>query len=121
MAEPLILVVDDDKFIRVAVCDSLRDAGYRFVEAENGDLALETLEHSDPSLVILDLFMPRRSGLETLGEIRKRRPELPVVILSSLDTEEMVEEARRLGASAFIGKPFHPMEITSTVRKMVRN
>lgn len=120
MTGRIILVVDDDKFMRVAVCDSLKDDGYELVEAEHGDAALAQLDRISPDLVILDLFMPQKSGLETLGEIRKRDPELPVLILSSLDTTATIEEAIRLGATDFISKPFHPMEISLAVRKVVR-
>lgn len=121
MTPPIILVVDDDKFIRVAVCDSLRDSGFRLIEAENGNAALARLREVEPALVILDLFMPERSGLDTLGEIRKSHPALPVIILSSLDTETMIEEAFRLGASDFVSKPFHPTEIAHSVGKLVRS
>lgn len=120
LPDPIILLVDDDRFIRVAMRDTLEGRGYGFLEAEHGDAALEQLQSASPALVILDLFMPQRSGLDTLGEIRRLHPNLPVLVVSSLDAESMIEEAFKLGATDFISKPFHPVEIAEAVARIVR-
>jgi two-component system chemotaxis response regulator CheY len=118
-AEPTILIVDDDLFVRTAVRDSLADHGYHMVEAADGDAALAQLEKVRADLVILDLFMPNRSGVETLAEIRRLYPSLKVLIVSSLDTESMVEDLKRQGANHFIAKPFHPLEMSMAVRQLM--
>jgi two-component system chemotaxis response regulator CheY len=119
MAEPSILIVDDDNFVRVAVRDSLSDGGYRMREASDGDKALEELAKERVDLVILDLFMPNRSGVETLAEIRRLYPDLKVLVVSSLDTESVVEDLKKQGASQFIAKPFHPLEMAMAVRQLI--
>ncbi|HLL55440.1 MAG TPA: response regulator [Myxococcaceae bacterium] len=118
-AEPTILIVDDDLFVRTAVRDSLADDGYHMVEAADGDAALAELEKVRADLVILDLLMPNRSGVETLAEIRRLYPSLKVLIVSSLDTESMVEDLKRQGANHFIAKPFHPLEMSMAVRQLM--
>lgn len=113
-----ILVVDDDTLIREMVKDCLAPEGYSFTEASNGREALEQLERSTPDAVILDLFMPEQSGFETLLQIRQRLPELAVIIISSFDTPELIQAALRAGASSFIVKPFHPLEMVDAVQRL---
>lgn len=113
-----ILVVDDDSLIREMVKDSLAPEGYSFTEASNGREALELLERSPPDGVILDLFMPEQSGFDTLLQLHQRWPELGVIILSSLDAPALIEEALRSGASSFIVKPFHALELLEAVQRL---
>jgi DNA-binding response OmpR family regulator len=113
-----LLVVDDDTLIREMVKDSLAPQGYTFTEAKNGKDAIESLDRSRPDAVILDLLMPEQSGMDTLLKIRERAPDLPVIILSSLDTPELIQEALRAGANSFIIKPFHPMELLDAVQRL---
>ncbi|HZI09675.1 MAG TPA: response regulator, partial [Myxococcus sp.] len=65
----------------------------------------------------LDLFMPRRSGLEVLAAMKESSPETRVLIISSMDAEPVVAQAMAAGAVGFVGKPFHPLEIALAVRQ----
>lgn len=113
-----ILVVDDDTLIREMVKDSLAPQGFVFLEAANGREAMEVLERSSADAVILDLLMPVQSGFDTLLQIRAKLPQLPVIILSSLDTQELIQEALIAGAASFIAKPFHPLELLDAVLRL---
>jgi len=118
----LVLIVDDDAFAREVVKDAVEAAmpGTRIVEASDGAQALAVLEKETPDLVFLDLLMPNKSGIETLPEIRTRSPSSRVFVVSSMETDAMVKAALALGASGFIGKPFHPEEIAAVARDAAR-
>lgn len=113
-----VLVVDDDAFARAFVKDALAEAlpSARVLEASDGAKALALLETESPDLVFLDLLMPNKSGIETLPEIKKRRPNARVFVVSSMETDSMVKAALDAGASGFIGKPFHPEEIVRAAK-----
>lgn len=116
---PTVLLVDDDAFVRTVLRDALQDDGYNLIEAEDGEQALELIREHRPSVVLLDLFMPRKSGLEALGEITTAAPECRVLVISSLDSETLVAQALQAGAAGFISKPFHPLEISSEVKRQL--
>lgn len=112
-----ILIVDDDAFVRTLLRDMLSGEGYTLLEAEDGRAALDLLGDRAPALVLLDLFMPRLSGMEALATIRQRWPGARVLVISSLDSDRLVNEALEAGAAGYITKPFHPVEITSAVAR----
>jgi two-component system, chemotaxis family, chemotaxis protein CheY len=116
MPEGSILIVDDDAFVRTLLRDMLSSRGYALVEAENGRAAL-ALAGPAPNLVLLDLLMPQMSGMEALSQIRDRWPSARVLVITSMDSERLLEEAMEAGAAGYITKPFHPMEIASAVEK----
>jgi two-component system, chemotaxis family, chemotaxis protein CheY len=112
-----VLVVDDDHFIRVAVRDALAEEHLELFEAADGEEALALIAAQHPALVLLDLLMPKKSGLEVLPEVGHLSPETRVVVMSSMETQSMVEFALAMGARAFVPKPFHPLEIIAAVRE----
>jgi two-component system chemotaxis response regulator CheY len=114
-----ILVIDDDALIRTQVCDALREADpeLELQEADDGESALAKLDTFDAQLVLLDLFMPNLSGVETLSFIRMREKPPKVLIMSSLDSESMKADLLKAGAEGFIAKPFHPLELAEAVRQ----
>ncbi len=113
-----VLIVDDDRFIRTAVCDALRDEpDLRLSEAEDGDEALAAVIAEQPAVVLLDLLMPRKSGLEVLSEMLRRSPGSRVIVMTSLQTDSLEALARESGAAGFLAKPFHPLELIAAVRR----
>jgi two-component system, chemotaxis family, chemotaxis protein CheY len=110
-----ILIVDDDAFVRTLLKDVLEGRGHALLEAEDGREALDVFGDRVPQLVLLDLFMPRLSGMEALAMMRERWPAARVLVISSLDSERLVAEALEAGAAGYITKPFHPVEITAAV------
>ena len=116
-----ILIVDDDAFVRSVLKDVLEGRGHALLEAEDGREALEVLGERSPQLVLLDLFMPRLSGMEALAMMRERWPSARVLVISSLDSDRLVAQALEAGAAGYITKPFHPLEITSAVDRALAN
>jgi two-component system nitrogen regulation response regulator NtrX len=100
-----VLVVDDEESIRQLVADILHDEGYRTAFAVDGAEAIERVEEALPDLVLLDVAMPGRDGLEVLEHLRTSRPGLPVVMMSGHGTIETAVRATRLGAFDFLEKP----------------
>ena len=100
-----ILVVDDEVLVRHTLEVGLRRNGYRVLQAGDGDEALDVLGSIPVDLVVTDLAMPRREGLETIIEIRRRFPHVRVIALSGVFGGLYLEMARQLGGAAALAKP----------------
>lgn len=114
---PTILIADDDGFVRITLKDVLAGRGYRFREARDGSEALLSCAEERPALVLLDLMMPNKSGMEALTELRQLHPGLRVLVMSSMDADSVVEQALTAGAVGFLAKPFHPLELVGAVEQ----
>lgn len=112
-----ILVADDDATIRTNLGLLLRSEGYEVREAVDGSQAAETLAAGGVSLVLLDLKMPGRSGMEILREYEDQLEELPVIVITALGGSAAAIEAMKLGAFDYITKPFDLDEVLFTVRR----
>ncbi|TNF36573.1 MAG: sigma-54-dependent Fis family transcriptional regulator [Deltaproteobacteria bacterium] len=110
-----ILIVDDEKNIRVSLARSLSIEGYRCDDADSVASALARFEPQSHDLVMLDVQLPDGSGLDVLAELKGRAPETPVVVMSGHGTIEMAKEAIRLGAHDFIEKPLSIDKILITL------
>lgn len=104
--QPEILVVDDEKQVRSLLRRKLEQCGYQVHEASNGREAIETLGQRSFDLVISDIMMPEKDGLEVIMYLRKTRPELKVIAISAPGNQLFLESARALGASRVLEKPF---------------
>ncbi len=111
-----ILVVDDSRTIRAVLIDALNDEGYDCSEAVDVDGALVQLESCEFSLVISDIIMPGRSGLELLQAIRSRYKDIFVIMLTSVDNTETAMRCIHLGAVDYLVKPFSCERLSLTVR-----
>ena len=115
-----ILVVDDAGFMRKMIQTHLQKGGYdTFVEGEDGARAVELYEQEKPDLVIMDITMPNKDGIEALTEIKSKHPEAKIVMCSAMGQETMVMDAIKLGALDFIVKPFKQDRILQTVNKIL--
>ena len=118
MANERILVVDDEQGIRDLVRDILSSDGYEVDAASSAPAALELLEERTYAIVLSDVKMPGMSGIELLAEIKKRRPELPVILLTAFGTIPQAVEAIREGALDFLEKPVKsPKVLRGIVRR----
>ena len=115
-----ILVVEDDGAIRTGLVDALTVEGYAVSEAADGDAGAEAAVRSDCDLVLLDLVLPGKRGLEVLGEIRSSRPTLPVIILTAKGSEDDRVKGLRLGADDYVVKPFKLRELLARVEAVLR-
>ena len=113
---PSILVIDDEPGIRSTVRDILEDERYNVSLAEDAVVGLDLLERNSPDLVLLDVWLPRMGGIEALEEIKRRRPELEVVVISGHATIEMAVRTLKLGAFDFIEKPLSIDRLLATCR-----
>ena len=116
---PNVLIVDDDAFVRAYLRDALAETGFGLLEAENGEEAVGLAASDRPEVVLLDLLMPKQSGLDALSKILSVSPDSRIIVISSLDSESLVEQAMAAGARGFVGKPFHPIEVVGAVRKVL--
>ena len=115
-----ILIVDDAAFMREMLCDLLTEEGYQIAaEAADGDEAVAAYAEHSPDLVMLDIVMPRKSGLEALREIVAHDPEAKVVMCSALGQESLVMEALNSGAKDFVVKPFKPDRAIDVIKKVL--
>jgi CheY-like chemotaxis protein len=110
-----ILVVDDEPLIRAGLEEGLRLNGFQVLQAGDGDEALDVLASEPIGLVLTDLAMPRRDGIETIIEIRRRFPHVKVIALSGVFGGLCLEMARQLGAAAALSKPVRIDTLCRTV------
>jgi two-component system nitrogen regulation response regulator NtrX len=121
MAGEHLLIVDDEHAIQASLRGVLEDEGYRVTAVGTGADALRALAEEVPDLVFLDIWMPGRDGLETLGEIKRQRPEVAVIMISGHATIETAVKATRLGAYDFIEKPLSLEKVLLTVNRALEH
>jgi CheY-like chemotaxis protein len=111
-----VLIVDDDAFTRAQLRDCLVGMDVELDDVADAESALARVAKGSVVCVLLDLVMPKMSGLQLLGTLRTTYPNIPIIVISGLDTDRMVEEAKKQGARLFLRKPFHPLEVQQAVR-----
>jgi CheY-like chemotaxis protein len=112
-----ILICDDEPTLRELVRASL-NGGYRFAEASDGFVAVELARELDPDAIVLDLMLPRLSGLEVLAELKRdeRLRSIPVLVMTAWNDTE--EAALAAGATGFVTKPFDPDDLKLAVEEL---
>lgn len=117
-----LLVIDDDPIQRAIVCECLSGL-YDCAEAINGEAALSQLSGAPADLVIVDMLMDRKDGIETILEIRQRWPAMRIIAISGgghgLDSSYLLDTARALGAHAALKKPIDRAELKELVAEML--
>ncbi len=115
-----ILVCDDEELIRWSLSEYLQKEGYRVVEAADGMQCLEQVANEVPDLVVLDLKMPRMGGMEVLQHLQDTDPLLPVVVITAHGAVDSALEATRLGARAYLAKPFDLREVGLLLQQVLK-
>lgn len=115
--EPNILVIDDDETILDSITQVFSGEGYSTKTAENGDRGLTILKEDRPDLVLVDLKMPGKSGMEVLEELKSFDPNCVAIVITGFGTVESAVEAMKKGAYDFLSKPFTPDELRIVVRR----
>lgn len=117
-----ILVIDDEPQLRGMVKQMLEQEGYAVVEAHNGDEGLRVFRQSPADVVITDIVMPEKEGIETIRELRRDFPGVKIIAMSGggrLDSGEYLHFALKLGAARILRKPFRRQELLETVRAVL--
>lgn len=114
-----ILIVDDDKEIVQAIEIYLKKEGYNLLKAYDGNQALKIIKENEIHLIILDIMMPEKDGIETLKEIRKDK-SIPVILLSAKSEDYDKIGGLNSGADDYITKPFNPLELIARVNSCLR-
>ena len=125
LSQKMLLIAEDEPAMRLAIKESLSGLeGYTVVEASDGVEALRIIDESNPELIVLDLLMPKMSGIDVLLSLQDRpgpRPEGKIIVLSALVTPHMVEHLQQLGAQRVVTKPFHIDELLKTVKEVAQS
>ena len=114
-----ILVCDDDKEIVKAIEIYLVKENYNVLKAYDGEECLKILKENTIHLIILDIMMPKKDGIETIEEIRKEK-SIPVIMLSAKSEDEDKIKGLNLGADDYVTKPFNPLELIARVNSCIR-
>jgi predicted signal transduction protein with EAL and GGDEF domain len=117
-----VLIAEDDGSIRTVLIATLRSAGYRVLECDNGVRALALATQHLPDLVLSDVLMPGGNGQDLLAALRAnpRTADLPFVFLTGLDERQAIRDGMNLGADDYLTKPFRPTELLSLVQAQLR-
>ena len=115
-----VLIADDASFMRQMIRDIIEPEGYEVVgEASDGVEVVEKFKKLRPDVVMMDIVMPKRSGIDAVKAIRAEDAGARVVMCSALGQDALVSEAIQAGAKDFIVKPFKPDAVLATLRKAV--
>ena len=115
-----ILVIDDDSLVRDTLVRILERKGYQVLVASDGLRGLRMFRSEQPDLVITDIIMPEKEGLETIREIRGECPDAKIIAISGgarIGSMDFLDFAGKLGASEIIPKPFDPIDLISVVSR----
>jgi two-component system chemotaxis response regulator CheY len=115
-----ILIADDSPVFRSALKKVLEDAGHTILaQAANADEAMRLLDVERPDLLMLDLLMPGKTGLDVLREIGKKHDGLKVLVVTAVNQKAVNDQAKKLGATSVIYKPFDSDELVAIVSKIL--
>lgn len=125
-AKPRILIVDDEADFLFSASLALRRAGYEVVEAVDGEEALERIQEfrldgQGFDLLLTDLRMPFRSGLELLEGMKELRVDIPVIAMTGYCDDALREDLKRKGCTEFLEKPFEPSDLVKRVHRMLED
>ena len=117
-----ILIVEDDELMIKILKFILNKEGYQLSIIKDGLSAIEQIPAINPDMVITDLLLPYKSGLEVIRFVKEKFKKTPIIVLSSLGEEEhSVSEAFKLGADDFIAKPLNPNELILRVKRLLNH
>ncbi|MDI6031610.1 response regulator [Flavobacterium sp. LB2P84] len=120
MSQKKILIIEDDNLIIKILDFILKKEGYETYISKDGNDGIDQIGILQPDLIITDIMMPYKSGLEITAYSKKNYPSIPVIIVSALGKEDLtVIEGFKLGVDDFIAKPFNPIELVLRVKRFV--
>lgn len=124
MTNRRILVIDDESPVRKIICDNLRLSGFDIIAAADGEEGLAVIGQAPrPAIVITDLIMPKKGGLEVIVEVKKTYPSIRLIAMSGggriEDVNDLLEKAKELGADIVFSKPLNIDELEAAVERLL--
>lgn len=119
---PYILIIDDDDSVNRMLQHVLEDAGYEVQGAPNGRTGLDYFRKRPADLLIVDILMPEKDGLETIMELREENPDVKIIAISGggrFDTSDYLETAKLLGAQLILTKPFDLSKLLQSIKDLL--
>lgn len=120
--EPIrVLLVDDDEMVRETLTNLLEEAGFQVIAANDGEMGLALHQEHAPTVVVTDILMPHKEGMETIMELRRRDPATQIIAMSGGDRTggiDFLSMARRLGADRVLQKPFRIGELIAAIKEL---
>lgn len=116
-----ILIIDDDDVIRLTMQAVLKKQGFQTFTAENGNVGLDIFKKENPHIVITDMLMPNKEGLETITEIRNLRTDVKIIAMSgggSTQNMTFLQLAEKVGADHLLSKPVKPDQLLSAIKDL---
>lgn len=117
-----ILVVDDQALVRSQIRISLEMEGFQVAEAGNGREALDWLQHNTAGLMLTDILMPAKEGIETIREVRRLHPTVKIIAMSGglrTETVDFLELSKHFGADGILPKPFGRNQLLTLIRELL--
>lgn len=116
-----ILICEDEEIMLTALEFRLRRQRFEVVIAQDGRQAMEKIESENPDLIVADIMMPYVNGLELIHHVRNQlQSNIPIIVMSAIEQDDVVLEAFRLGANDFIAKPFKPNELILRIKRIAQ-
>jgi len=113
-----VLICDDSVFARRKLKDYLNSIGFQDVlEATDGEVAVEQYKEHRPDIVFMDIVMPKKDGVEAVGDIIKINPDAKIIMTSSVGTQDYLKDSIKAGACDFVQKPLENDKITNAIKK----
>ena len=121
MSEKTILYVEDNEFNRKIVRQLLAKTSYRLAEAVDGEAGVAAAREAPPDLILMDVQLPKISGLDATRELRAdpRTAAVPIVVITSFALSGDEQKAKDAGATAYLAKPYSPRELLAKIREIV--
>ncbi len=119
---PYILIIDDDNSVNRMLQHVLEDAGYEVTGAPNGRAGIESFRKRPADLLIVDILMPEKDGLETIMELKEENPDVKIIAISGggrFDTSDYLETAKLLGAQLILTKPFDLSKLLQSIKELL--
>jgi DNA-binding response OmpR family regulator len=119
-----ILIIDDDELITMTLRNVLKKEGFEVFDAENGVIGLELYKTHSPDLVITDMLMPDKEGLETITDLKAINPSCKIIAMSgggSTQNMTFLELAKKVGADRVMEKPVRPADMIQTVKGLINS
>ncbi len=116
--EKIVLIVDDEAILRESLRDYLRDT-YQVVTARTGEEALELIEKQDFDILVIDMRLPGKTGLQVLREVKESKPYVKSIVITAYPSAESAVEAMKLGATDYLIKPVAPDNLERLIRETI--